>query len=326
MQRPLKRLFAGVLAALCAAALAGCGDDDSPDAATGRATTVKVGVVPIVDVAPLFLGVEQGFFRDEDLTIQTQFAEGGAAIVPAVMSGDLQIGFSNTTSLVIARSKGLPMRIIANGAAAGTNADDAPDAVMVRGDSKIRGAGDLEGRTVAVNTLNNVATLTLNSALERAGADYRKVKVTEVPFPDMAAAIEAGRVDAAMVQEPFVTALKAAGGRVLFNPMEETERNYTFATYFANERFIEEQPDVLERFVRALGRSLDYAQQHPDEARRAVLGYTKTPADAAKAMTLARWERELDTSSIELTARLAERYGYVERAPAIDTLVWDGRG
>jgi NitT/TauT family transport system substrate-binding protein len=322
----MRRLFASVLTALCAAALVACGDDASPSAATGPATTVRVGVVPVVDVAPLFLGVEKGFFRDEELTIKTQFAEGGAAIVPAVMSGDLEIGFSNTTSLVIASSKGLPLRIIATGARAGTNADDAPDAVLVRADSEIRTAADLEGRTVAVNTLNNVATLTLNSALERAGVDYRKVNVTEVPFPEMSAAVEAGRVDAAFVQEPFVTPMKAAGGRAIFNPMEQTERNYTFAAYFASERFIEEQPDVLERFVRALERSLDYARQHPDEARRALVDYTDTPADTAKAMNLTRWERELDTSSIELTARLAERYGYVERAPAIDTLVWDRRG
>jgi NitT/TauT family transport system substrate-binding protein len=322
MQRP-KRLFAGLLAALCAVALASCGDEDSPRAPSGGATTVKVGVVPVVDVAPLFLGVERGFFRAEGLKLQTQFAEGGAAIVPAVISGDLQIGFSNTTSLVIASAKGLPMRIIANGAGAGTNAQDAPDAVMVRGRSQFRSPGDLEGKTVAVNTLNNVATLTLSRALERSGADYRKVKLTEVPFPDMAAAVEAGRVDAALVQEPFVTAMKADGARVLFNPMEQTDRHYTFATYFASERFLKDQPQVVERFVRALQRSLDYAQQHPDDARRAVLDYTKTPPAAAKAMTLTRWQRELDTASIELTARLAERYGYIDQAPAIDALVWN---
>jgi hypothetical protein len=57
-----------------------------------------------------------------------------------------------------------------------------------------------------------------------------------------------------------------------------------------------------------------------------VLDYTEMPPEAAEAMTLTRWEPGLDTSSIELTARLAERYGYVERAPAIDALVWDRHG
>jgi NitT/TauT family transport system substrate-binding protein len=326
MQRLQKGLFAGVLVAVCAAVLAACGDDDdSPAGAAAEATSVKVGVVPVADVAPLFVGDEKGFFRDEGIEIEHQFADGGAAIVPAVLSGDFDIGFSNATSLVIAGSKGLPVRMIANGAGAGTDADDAPDALLVRKDSDIRSANDLAGRTVAVNTLNNVWQVTINKALERSGVDYRKVKYTEVPFPEMPAALEAGRVDAVSVMEPFVTTIKQSGGRVVLNPMEETERNYTIATWFASESFIAEQPDVVERFVRAVERSLDYAEQHPAEVRRAVLEYTKTPAETAQVMDLTRWERELDTSSIELTAKLAEKYGFVEEAPAIDDLVWDGK-
>jgi NitT/TauT family transport system substrate-binding protein len=326
MIRPLRGLVAGVLVALCAAAWASCGGEDAPAAAAGEPTTVKVGVLPIGDVAPLFLGAEKGFFRDENLKIETQFADGGAAIIPAVMSGDLQIGFSNVTSLVIAGSEGLPVRVIANGAGAGTGADDAPDAVMVREDSGIRTAEDLAGKTIAVNTLNNVNSLTNNAALDRAGVDYRGIEYTEVPYPDMPAALEAGRVDAVYVMEPFVTVIEQAGGRTILNPMEQTERNYTIATYFADERFIQENPDVVERFVRAVERSNEYAQQHPDEVRRAVLEYTKTPPETARVMNLTSWDRELDQSSIELTAQLAERYGFVENAPTVEALVWDDRG
>jgi NitT/TauT family transport system substrate-binding protein len=325
MIRLRRGLLAGVLVALCAAVWVACGEDDDVAApARGEPTTVSVGVLPIGDVAPLFLGEEKGFFRDEGLKIEHQFAEGGAAIVPAVMSGDLQIGFSNATSLAIAGSEGLPVRVIAHGAAAGTNADDAPDAVMVREDSDIRTPRDLEGKTVAVNTLNNVNSLTNNNALERLGVDYRKVEYVEVPFPEMPAALEAGRVDAAYPMEPFVTAIKQSGGRVISNPMEDTERNYTIATWFASERFIEQEPDVLRRFVRAVKRSNGYAQRHPGEVRRAVLDYTEIPSETARVMNLTRWQRELDESSIELTARLAERYEFLDRAPAIDELVWNG--
>src|SRR4051812_6237531 len=107
--------------ALAAGALvvAGCGGAASQGGGGGdpaKPTTLKVGVIPIADVAPLYVGMKQGFFKDEGLTIKPQIADGGAAIAASVMSGDDQLGFSNVVSLVTARSKKLPLRIVAQGA------------------------------------------------------------------------------------------------------------------------------------------------------------------------------------------------------------------
>ena len=77
--------------------------------------TLKIGLIPIADVAPVFLGQKQGFFKEEDITLEPQFAAGGAAITPAVVSGDFDIGFSNTVSMLIAASKDLPIQIISQG-------------------------------------------------------------------------------------------------------------------------------------------------------------------------------------------------------------------
>ena len=164
--------------------------------------TLKVGVIPIADVAPLYLGMDKGFFEEEGLTIEPQLAEGGAAIVPSVVSGDYQIGFSNTTSLIIAASKNLPIQIISQGVLGGETTEEAWDGVIVPKGSDVKDIKGLEGKTVAVNTLNNVSQVVVNTALKKAGADYTKVKYVEVPFPDMNAALESGRVDAAFQVEP----------------------------------------------------------------------------------------------------------------------------
>jgi NitT/TauT family transport system substrate-binding protein len=319
--------FAAVVATLgCCLALAACGGDDGGgggggDAAADRPVTLKVGVIPIADVAPLYLGVDKGFFKEENLTIEPQLAEGGAAIVPSVVSGDNEIGFSNTTSLIVARSKNLPLRIISQGDIGGTNADDAPDGLLVAKGSDIRSAKDLEGRTIAVNTLQNVGPLTINRSLEKRGVDYRTVKYVEVPFPEMGAALEGGRVDAIWVVEPFVTQGRGSGFEVLFHPFEETARSLTVATYFTTERYLEENRPVVDRFVRAMRKSLEYADSHPDDVRRIVTEYTEIPEKAAQTMVLPQWGAELNESTIETTARLAERYGFVEKAPALDDLI-----
>jgi NitT/TauT family transport system substrate-binding protein len=319
--------WAALAAAVMALAVAGCGDDSDEGGGGGasgdaaKPATLNVGVIPIADVAPLYLGIKQGFFKDEQLTIEPKLAEGGAAIVPAVMAGDNQIGFSNTTSLIIAASKGLPVQIISQGVLAGTGADDAWDAVIAKKGSDIREPKDLEGKTIAVNTLNNVGPLTINNVLEKQGVDYKTVKYVEVPFPDMNAAVEADRVDAAFVVEPFVSQGKAAGSRVILNSYEETAPNYTVATYFASKQYIAENKDVVERFRRAMEKSLDYAQQNPEAVRAVVTEYTRIPKEAAESMTLPQWRADLNEKTIQQTIDLAQKYGFTEESPSLDELI-----
>ncbi len=321
--RPL-RIALALLVAL-AALVAGCGDDGgSGDAGGGGGSqpqTLKVGVIPIADVAPLYLGMDKGFFKAEGLTIEPQLAEGGAAIVPSVISGDYQIGFSNTTSLIIAASKKLPVQIISQGVLAGTGADDAWDGVIVPKGSDIKELGDLEGKTVAVNTLNNVSQVVVNTALKKAGADYTKVKYVEVPFPDMNAALESGRVDAAFQVEPGYSGGLAAGSKSISNAYEEMAPNYTVATYFASKQYIGENKDVIDRFKRAMQKSLDYASAHDSEVRAIVGTYTEIPQAVLDKMNLPVWKADLNEPTIEQTGAAAKEYGFVEEAPALDDLI-----
>jgi NitT/TauT family transport system substrate-binding protein len=322
----LRLLFAALAAA--AMLLAGCGgggDSGGSGEQSGgdkqEAVTLKVGVIPIADVAPLYLGMDKGFFKDEGLTIEPQLAEGGAAIVPAVLSGDDQIGFSNTTSLIIAGSKKLPVQIISQGVLAGTGAEDAWDGVIVPKGSDIKALADLEGKTVAVNTLNNVSQVVVNTALKKAGADYTKVKYVEVPFPDMNAALEAGRVDAAFQVEPGYSGGLAAGSTSISNAYEEMAPNYTVATYFASKQYIAENRDVVDRFTRAMQKSLDYASANDAEVRAIVGTYTKIPKAVLDKMHLPVWKADLNEPTIEQTAAAAKEYGFIEESPSLDELI-----
>jgi NitT/TauT family transport system substrate-binding protein len=313
-----------VVTALLVALVAGCGDDESSGGGGGGAAevqTLKVGVIPIADVAPLYLGMDKGFFEEEGLKIEPQLAEGGAAIIPAVLSGDNQIGFSNTTSLIIAASKDLPVQIISQGVLAGTGEDDAWDGVVVAKGSEIKELSDLEGKTVAVNTLNNVSQIVVNTALKKEGADFTKVKYVEVPFPDMNAALESGRVDAAFQVEPGYSGALAAGGKSLSNAYEEMAENYTVATYFTSKQYIGENRETVDKFVRAMQRSLEYASGHEDEVRATVAKYTKIPPEVTEKMNLPVWRSDLNEDTIQQTADTAKEYGFIDQVPSLDDLI-----
>jgi len=331
----MRRRWIEVLAlgAACAALAVGCGDDNGASESAGggggtsksaEPVTLKVGVIPIADVAPLYLGIKKGFFKEENLTIQPTLAEGGAAIIPSVLSGDYQIGFSNTTSLVIAASKKLPVQIIASGVLGGTGDDDAWDAIVLPKGSDVKAPKDLEGKTVAVNTLNNIGPLTINNVMEKNSADYTKIKYVEVPFPEMGAALEAKRVDAAFTVEPAYSGAVGAGGSPLFHSYEETAPNLQVATYFASKQYIAENKDIVERFTRAINKSLEYASANEAEVRAVVGEYTEIPATVTDKMHLPTWRPELTEDTIATMTDLALKYKFIEEAPSMDELILRG--
>jgi NitT/TauT family transport system substrate-binding protein len=303
----------------------GCGGDGGEEGGGGggdaKPVTLKIGLIPIADVAPVFLGQKKGFFKEQKLTLEPQFAAGGAAITPAVISGDFDIGFSNTVSLLIASSKNLPVQIISQGVLGDPDDSKVWEDLLVRKDGPIKEPKDLEGKTIAANTLNNICEVTINASLEKEGVDVSKLKYTEIPFPEMVGALQKKRVDAACVVEPFVSQGKATGMTGLDPFYFNTAPNLTVATYFASKEYIAKNKGVVDRFVTAMRKSLDYAQAHPEEVRGVLTEYTKIPPEAAKKINLPQWKSELTTDTIEQLSSLSKKYGLIEEEPDLGELI-----
>ena len=174
------------------------------------------------------------------------------------------------------------MTIISQGVLGGKTEKEAWADLLVLKDGPIKEPKDLEGKTIAVNTLNNVCEVTIKASLEKKGVDVSKLKFSEVPFPDMNAALEAKRVDGACAVEPFVSQGKAGKAKGIDPFYVNTAPDLTVATYFTSKQYAEQNPDVIKRFVKAMNKSLEYAQSHPDEVRQVLTEYTEIPPDAAQ--------------------------------------------
>lgn len=320
----MRRIFPALLAGLAVTAMSACGGASSEQpapAAPGEPDRVKAGVIAIVDVAPIYLGKEKGFFskRDIDLTLET--SQGGAAIVPAVLSGQYQFGFSNVTSLILARSRGLPVKMVSNGVASTGESGKDFGGVVVRSDSPIRGPADLAGKTVSVNTLKNIGDTTVRASVRKAGGDPAAVNFAELAFPDAPAALQAGRVDAIWVVEPFLSAAVAAGGRIVASNYVDAAPDLTVAAYFTSDQIATGQKDLVKRFNEAMVESLAYADAHPDEVRTVITTYTAIKADAAAKMQLPKWPAEINKASVQTLTDLAVGDKLLDKAPDLATLL-----
>jgi NitT/TauT family transport system substrate-binding protein len=319
MRRSIVRLTS-VLAGI--AMLAACGGASAPAAsssATPAPTKLSVGVVGVIDVAPLFLGIQKGFFAKQQLTITPKVLNTGATVVAGVVAGDLQLGFSNVTSIVIAASNRFPLRIVAAGNQA---AGGDYSAVYVRQDSPITSAKDLAGKKVAVNGLKNIGSLCVNAALQASRVDIGTIQYVEVPFPQMGAALAQGTVDAVWTVEPWSTVVKAGGtNRVVLRPFTLIAKNFPIASYFTSTQYMQSNPSVVSRFKTAINQSLNYAQAHPAEARAVLSSYINLAPGLQEQVLLPFWHTDLEANLIQKTADLAVQYGYTTRKPDMKQLL-----
>ena len=320
----MRRALVAGLAAV-AMAVAGCGGDDEGGGSAGAAadapTTVTVGTLPIANAAPMYLGMEKGYFEEEGITIKPQIGEGGASLITSLLSGDAQFGFVGVIPAIVARAKGLPIRIAAWADGDAAVPEEAYQVLVVKKGSAIEDVSDLAGKTIAVNALQGVAEVAIRESLDRQGVDHETVKFLEVPFPEMPASLKAGRVDVILAAEPFLSAALADGAREIDAPFVSVEKNFSIGVYAISEKFEQESPEVVDGFVRAMNKSVQYAADNPDEVRRILPTFTQIPEAAAQKMRLSHFSPEERRDSLELQMELTKKFGIIDETPDPDELV-----
>jgi NitT/TauT family transport system substrate-binding protein len=306
--------------ATCLLGACGGGDDSGE---SGEPARVRVQDTAGVPSAFLEYGVEKGFFRERELDVEVTPSQGGATVVPAVVSGDSDIAGSNLVSVLLAQGKDIPVKIVAPGTFVRGERSQDFSAILVAGDSDIRSPQDLEGKTLAVNTLKNVAEVAAKASLAKQGVDVSKIELAEVDFPDMNGAIAEGRVDAAFQIEPFVSLGVKEGHRVIDRPYVGTKPGLQIGCYFTSEQYLSENEDVVERFRQGVADTAAAIAEDPAAFREFLPQASEIPPPAAEKAILPAWKAENDEASLDLTAELMERYGVVEEKPETSDAVAD---
>ena len=294
-------LLATVFAAtfvLSACSGAGSGSGDSAAPSADAPVTLNVAETAGIPSAFLSYGVQQGFFSDEGLDLVVDTGAGGAAAIPGVVSGSTQFAGSNTVSVLLAKSKGLPLKIIAPGTFATDTADKDFSAVLVSDGSPIQGPDDLAGATIAVNTLENIGDVTIKTALEASGVDVSGISFVELGFPSMLAALDARQVDAAWVIEPFVTAGLNAGDRAVLWPYVESFPGLMVGSYVASESYIADNPAIVASFQRGVSATAESIAADPDSFRTALPKLASVQEAAAQSLVLPIWKTDVDLDSL----------------------------
>ena len=287
----------------------------------GALTTVRLASSPLGHLAPIYLAQEQGIFAKHGLKVEVDTETSDLTSVPAVLAGKVDFATGDLTTLIVARSKGLDVKAVVP-ASASTGKEGADyGALVVKGDSGITSAKQLEGKTVSVNILTNIAAAAAREAVRADGGDPTKVKLVEIPFPQAPAAVSTGRVDGAWVVEPFLSAAKAQGAVPVGWGFTDLAPDLTVSAWYAAGSYTSKNAKTVTAFRDAVREAYAYARAHEDEVRAKIPTFTEIKPEVAAKITLTGLRDEVSRQAAEKLAGYAQRDGLITTTPDLDELI-----
>lgn len=272
---------------------------------------LRVSVIPTSVLAPLYAAIQNGYFKEEGLELDLAPTAGGAIGIPGLVGGSYDIAFSNNVSALAAVAQGIDVQMLApfpEGAADET-------AVIARKGEGIQTGRDLAGKTVAVNTNRNVIWLYMREWIRKTGGDPARVTFREVAFPQMIDALKQKQIDAAFEINVFVIAARNEPTlEVVSFPYREVQPKVQPSQYLATRKFIENNRDKINRFLRALDRGNLWFDTHigSEELFALVAAFTKLPLDVVRQMNFQPVAKEVEVSELEKTMALMKQEGLLK--------------
>jgi len=267
---------------------------------------VRVSIIPINDVAPLFVAIHNGYFKDVGIEIDTTPTTGGATGIPGLVGGSFDISYGNVVSALLASQQGLNVRVIAQVTKRYDRKTDTTP-IIVRADSGIKSGKDLEGKSLAVNTRNNVIWLYARAWVKATGGDPEKVTFKEVPFPQMEDALLQKRIDAAFLVAPFsIVALKKPELTTVAYPYSDLQMGVNVGQWITTTKVMADKPEVIKKFVAGWRKGVEwYNENRTNPVLYSIItGYSKTDASVLKTVALEKAPLKCDLPQIKTTMDL----------------------
>ncbi|MGH7930625.1 MAG: ABC transporter substrate-binding protein, partial [Candidatus Binatia bacterium] len=171
---------------------------------------------------------------------------------------------------------------------------------------------------------NNIVHLMAMAWLDKNGASSAKVKFVEVPFPQMEAALVAGKIDAASIHEPFAGAAVAKNvARVLAHPWSDVLSRFLIASWFASDKWLQKNKQTAQAFVTALNRGVDAIAADPKGSRDAIAKWTGLNPELAGKVPLPVYDKRVSEKDLQATINLAQKYKLIPRAIKAGDLISD---
>ena len=292
-----------------------------PLAARAAGTLVNAGTIPSDVSGVLVYGIDRGAFKAAGIDVALTSLTSGPVVANAVAGGSLDVGAANVGSLCVARSRGVPFKIFAPAGIADETASG--DIIAVLKDSPVKSAADLNGKTVGIVALKTMQHAAALAWIDKRGGDSKSVKFIEVPFPEMGAALDAHRVDAALPTEPFTTSLRAQV-RSLGGQWEAMKMPFPIFAFFATEAWLAAHGDVAVTFANVIRQTAVWANAHRKDSALMLAKFANLDPQLAATMGRSTYGTSVDPATIQQIVDIQLKYGMMTAPIDPSDLIWKG--
>lgn len=275
------------------------------------AGTIRIATIPSDTFGEPFYGVDAGLFARAGLNVELSIFTNSGAVGTAVAANAADVGIFDVVGISAAVEQGVPLTMFAAGS---RFAKETPTALLcVAKASPYKQPRDLAGKTIAVQTLHGLSDAALHGWLTRYGVAVSDIRVVEIPFSQMAPALERGTVDGAVIAEPFLSAAKLSGTRSFGSIFEAIAPSFYQTGWIASPSYLAANAETARKLVDAAYAIARWANAHHDESGTIIAKYAKLDDATARAMARTAYATSLEFKEIQPLLDVASTYGLIKR-------------
>jgi len=272
---------------------------------------VRIGVGNADTFAEGYYATDMGFFTKAGLNVDQQVFNSGGAILVAAGGNALDIGLSNTGNLATAIAHGAPFTLIAG--AGMYTASNPTTVLMVALNSPLQKPADLAGKTIAVTALKDLTEVGTRAWLARSGVDPNSVKFVELSMNQMAAGLDRGTFDAAIIGEPFLSAVRGKTLRVFADAYDALGPQFLIANWFATTDYVKKNPDIIRRFVACVYDTARWANANHAASGKILAKWAQMDPGAVSTMGRCQYATSLDAKLLDPVLAAMYKYNAIDK-------------
>lgn len=238
----------------------GCGGSKTTDQCL---TTVRLNeVTRSVFYAPMYAAINQGFFKEEGLNIDLTTGEGADKTIQQVLSKSCDIGFCGPEQVIyIYNQKREDYPVLF----AQLTQTDGSFLVGRKVDTNFQWES-LKGKTVVGGRPGGVPEMTFEYVLKKHGLTPGKDLnvITNIAFSAVTGAFKGGTGDYATIFEPNASMLTKANSGYIVASVGKEAGEIPYTCFFSTKSYMEKNPQVIEKFTRAIYKGQLWVKQHSD--------------------------------------------------------------